>query len=322
MAKTRDEEALRKGGSAGVYSVPVIAAAAVATPTPEDGPESLPCVLASPVLYDYSCPSILNSSFSDDGGSDGEGGVPLAAACCYPDPCSGSRDVIAQNVDLFDLNTTVHVEVAGQVRPHPSTGSSFCHPVECFYIPQVCEPVEPDEPQLDLTEEEAALLLDLMDKSMISPKAPVERKEESIAKAPSASDSAELDNIVLDIYFEDSEKYEQRQYQSRPRFEIPDTGPREVSPPPPVARYEHAPRGGASQGAGDGEGLVAAEASRAAAEGKKRKRDQGATPKPPRTAKQIATAKRARANGGQFVRCKIKWVPACALSNETFQGGS
>lgn len=313
MSKTRDEEALHKGAPAVVYNAPVIAAAAVATPN--DGPESLPCVLASPVLYDYGCPSILNSSFSEDGGSDGEGGVPLAAACCYPDSPAGSRDVIAQNVDLFDLNMTVHVEVAGQVRPHPNPNSSFGRPVECFYIPQVCEPVEAAEPQLDLTEEEAALLLDLMDKSMISPKAAPDRREESIAKPPSDNDSAELDNIVLDMYFEDSEKYEQTKYCPGQRFEIPDTGPRPVSPPPTEATYNCAlgGHGGAAEETGEG---------RAAAEGKKRKREQGGgAPKAPRTAKQIATSKRARANG-QFVRCKIKWVPACALSNEGIQGGS
>lgn len=235
--------------------------------------------------------------------------VPVVTAdLYYPGDPSVSYDVIAQNVDLFDLNTTVHTAHMEAADVHAHSGDDAV-PVECYYIPLIAEPVETEPVSFDLTADEAALLMELMDKNSLNEFiSPVKSEEqEGDLKIPfpfRGSDSdisaAETRHIVMDTCFE-SKMYPP---DSSAAFD-PDSFRAVDCKLSPIhgSRY-------AIPGAGNRRGLGKSEA-------KKRKRaEKGqnavAVKDTPPTAKQIATAKRARTNG-QFARCKIKWISVSTL---------
>lgn len=274
---------------------------------------ALPCAFASPIAFEYfdsglslrKSISASSLSCSDDGADSPQifdretDTVPLVAACCYADDVDlGPCDVIAQNVDLFDLNTTVDMEVADHIDRQGSAMHSDA--VQCFYIPQVCELVDTDMPALDLTEEEAALLMDLMDKSSLSSGPGDIALQDTLSKEMYKSDSSELDNIIMDMYFESDELAERQQTSQEQSYP---TEPIAYMPTIKVEKTWKLPKGKSSMSVKHNEPVM-----------KKRKRGQESPSKRgPRTAKQLATAKRPRTNG-QFARCKIKWIPACALT--------
>ena len=186
-------------------------------------------------------------------------------------------------------------------------------------------------PALNLSDDEAALLMELIGKSSISSDGSICKQNSSIPLSMSVDDlflkqreAAELDNIILNTYFEDEDEEARlrSQYaQSNDNICGLDHGfiPTSVSHHHKSLKKTRLLTDAKDcRNENDNEcdlfcdSLINQLSKPTINAAAKRKRvEKNNVEKQPKNAKQIATAKRKRING-QFMRCKIKWIPACA----------
>jgi hypothetical protein len=238
--------------------------------------ESRPLPVALPILPQY-CDTHDDFIALVDESTFSASCDEIAFATCFPAEGTDIVPLVAHNVDVFDLNTNTRlgIAVANQIARDDASYGPVAVAVECFPVPQYCEYVDEYSLGLKLDDEEARILMELFDKSMSD----ISEKDHLNYK----SDKSIHDKAVRPMHFASSSN----------NF-IFDNTPSSFAI---TAGYK--PSMGACSKISSGRW------------NEKRKRsDMGDNP----TAKQLATAKRARTNG-QFSKCKIKWVSVSAVED-------